>query len=285
MPFLALQGVFNVGITGSLWTTPFGFYNERDQPALASRHPDASRQPASVIVEKREFYNFSTMGFVGLYRDPRMRPGILWQIRFGEAPEWLAPSLIMLALATLGAAGLRTRHRWLLFAIGPLFVVAYQWYPIYHPHYVIFALPALLLLIALVPQVAQQLSERWGKMAVSCGRRIPRRNIRGVVGAARRLESTRRDASRARVGRRGVEGGDCTRCRAVLGASAPRGTAHGVRLQRQRAMARRRANHSRAQPGATQSRVVRLLREAATESRYLAVRSYKRPTLPTRHGA
>lgn len=157
-PFLALQSAFNVGMTSSPTTTPFALYNQRDQPALAyGGAADTTRAPQSTVPQKQAFYAFSTMGFVKMYHDPRMRPSILWRIRLNETQAFLAPTLLLLPFAALGLFGLVSRERWMLAAIAPLFIASYHWYPIYNAHYITFALPALLLLFAMAPSVASRL--------------------------------------------------------------------------------------------------------------------------------
>lgn len=165
-PFLVLQAVFNRAITGSFDKTPFALYNERDQPALVfDGVGDAERPPLTTVPQKQAFYAFSTLGFVKMFSDPRMRPSILWRIRLNESQSILAPGLVLLPFAALGVGALFTRQRWLLAGLIPLFLVSYQRYPIYHSHYITFVLPALMLLFALAPEAAQEWSSRWGVSA------------------------------------------------------------------------------------------------------------------------
>ncbi len=59
LPFLLLQAVFNIGVTGNPFQTPFTFYNRQDQPLLAFGYPkyDPSLRPASRLPQKQILYD------------------------------------------------------------------------------------------------------------------------------------------------------------------------------------------------------------------------------------
>lgn len=167
LPFLIIQAVMNLGITGSITKPPFVFYNERDQPALALyQEAPLQRQPLSMVPQKHLFYDQFTLPFILAERDPSVSLLDRWQRRVQAMAGILAPSNLMIPLAFLGLAGLVTRARWLLFAIVPLFAISYQGYPIFLAHYATFALPGIILTYALTPQVAAKLAgARYGAFA------------------------------------------------------------------------------------------------------------------------
>src|SRR6476620_11405665 len=59
-PFLVLQGIFNVGVTGYPLRTPYTAYLERDQPGaqFGLRRYDPSWRPASALPQKRAYYDW-----------------------------------------------------------------------------------------------------------------------------------------------------------------------------------------------------------------------------------
>ncbi len=151
-PFLTIQAIFNYRVTDSIFYTPFSYYNDRDQPALAYGAGSSDRRPLSDIPQKQAFYDYFTLAFVKLHNHPKMTASILWQNRLNVMQSMLGPTVYMLPIAAIGLLGLRTPSRLLLFAILPAFVIAYHWYPIFLFHYIAFALPGLILLFALAPE-------------------------------------------------------------------------------------------------------------------------------------
>jgi len=166
LPFLALQAVFDLRVTGSVTKTPFSYYNERDQPALSFGAVAGAARPLSDIPQKQAFYDFFTMAFVKLHNHPKMTPTILWQNRLNVMQSMLGPTVLMLPIAAMGLAGLVTRNRLLLFALLPAFLLAYHWYPIFLFHYIAYAMPGLILLYALAPHVASvSVKRKWSRTA------------------------------------------------------------------------------------------------------------------------
>ena len=151
-PFVTLQLVFNKAITGSVTKSPFTFYNERDQPALAfGGTGDLTRRPRSVVPQKHWFYDFFTLAYVN-----EAKAGLTWhrvRERIDTVYPMIAPGYWAFPLAAVGVLGLAGRRRWAVAALLPLFVVAYGQYPIYAFHYIAFAMPAVALLYALGPGV------------------------------------------------------------------------------------------------------------------------------------
>lgn len=169
-PLLCVQLVFNYAITGSVVKTPFAFYNERDQPALAFADGEASKRlPQSDIPQKQMFYQSFTMQFIKLDQHPSMTWRLKWQNRLDILqPAW-GGTVWMIPIACLGLLAIGTWNRLLLFSILPLFVAGYDTYPIFLAHYMTFALPGWVLLFSLAPvAVARAFPER-SRLVVLCG--------------------------------------------------------------------------------------------------------------------
>jgi 4-amino-4-deoxy-L-arabinose transferase-like glycosyltransferase len=153
-PFLLLQIIFNIGVTGSATQTPFALYNQQDQPALAyGTSGDLTRRPASTVPQKQRFYDAFTVRFVQYHNHPDQTPLILWRNRVNVMLPMLTPTVMLLPLLAVGLLGLSTGRRWLVFSLLPLFAASYHLYPIFLFHYILFAMPAVILLYALVPNV------------------------------------------------------------------------------------------------------------------------------------
>lgn len=167
-PFLALQGVFDVGVTGHLLKTPYAWYLERDQPgsAFAAGAPSAALAPQSPLPEKQDFYrNWVAPRLAG------HTPG-------GAARAWASQYLPMVVDTTLpcrlflvflfpGLLALTTLPRRALAATLPLFFAVYFFNPIFLEHYAIIAIPAVLLLTLLGARQVAAASGRWRRQLVA----------------------------------------------------------------------------------------------------------------------
>jgi hypothetical protein len=147
-PFLALQLIFNVGVTGHVWQTPHSYYGQRDQPGeelgLRAFNPDA--HPASSLKKKQMFYDVE-------YRDV---------VRQHEAGNWVKlacerlggtllgalPQPLLVVLAPLSMLALN-RRRGVLYVTLPLFVAAYVFYPFFSLYYCAVVAPAAALMIVM----------------------------------------------------------------------------------------------------------------------------------------
>lgn len=154
-PFLALQLWSDHVITGQWLKLPFTYYNERDQPALAFSVADGglTRHPLTNVPQKQWFYDSFAKGYVETQDDPN----ILWVdklwLRFVRADLMYLPSLAMGAFLFIGVLGLTTLDRIAIASLLPFYAIAYGLYPIYLFHYITFALPAVVLLYGVSPEV------------------------------------------------------------------------------------------------------------------------------------
>jgi hypothetical protein len=145
-----LQLVFDRGVTGSWLTTPFAFYNQRDQPRLryGLTIPADGPQPVTRVPEKLEYYHIVV--------EPRLamhRPEMFWHtfvasrlpMTLGDA----LPQPMLLALLPMGLLAWRRKRGWVLGATLPLFFVVYTFYPLFPAHYTIITAPAVILTVLL----------------------------------------------------------------------------------------------------------------------------------------
>ena len=142
-PFLAIQLVFNKGVTGHLFETPFRMYLDRDAPGTEFGFPafDPRAHPQSVVPQKQEYYSNWVMPFIQEHR-----PGQLvrsWVNKwFPMIVGTTMPARVMLPLAMVGLLGLGSRRRWVLWGTVPAFVTLYAFYTIFLEHYAITLMPA-----------------------------------------------------------------------------------------------------------------------------------------------
>jgi hypothetical protein len=142
LPWIATLLIFDRGVTGHWLTTPFDFYNQRDQPGLVyGLRAQQPGDPLTKLPEKRGYY------FGGVvYRIKEHRPGLLWSSfvneRFPATIQNCIPQPMLGAIIPLGLFFCLRRRAWVL-AIGlPMFFLLYTPYPIFIQHYVVVAAPA-----------------------------------------------------------------------------------------------------------------------------------------------
>jgi hypothetical protein len=150
-PFLVLQVVFNLGVTGKPFESPYRFYLDRDAPQLSFgfHEYDPSKLPKSHVIQKNLYH----VTFNGrLIRDHRPEKLLdTWFNRREEGrlrliAESTSPSLFLLPLLLVGLLGLTTRPRVALVMILPLYCVLYLFYAALLRHYTPVIAPATILL-------------------------------------------------------------------------------------------------------------------------------------------
>jgi hypothetical protein len=135
LPFLLLQLVFNLGVTGRPLMTPYQLYLEQSQPgsvfgtgAVAKDKPLQSSLP-----QKQVYYRWLLS-----MENQEHAQGRLMTLR-EEASQTLSltlPADLLVWLIPLGWLGWAARGRWVFFAAAPLFLLLYQLNPFFLPHYV-----------------------------------------------------------------------------------------------------------------------------------------------------
>jgi hypothetical protein len=162
-PFIAVQLIQNVGITGHLMQSPFGTYIARDQPRTGMTFAawDPGAHPESVVPQKQRHYETWVRGFIERHAQHPLRE---WkETYFGQFVDATLPARVLLVLVPIGLIGIsRDRRRWVLLATLPLFLGLYFFYTFYLEHYAVVVAPAMTLMVVLAPRVLREIFSRIG---------------------------------------------------------------------------------------------------------------------------
>jgi hypothetical protein len=149
-PFLVLQVIFNLGVTGKPFESPYRFYLDRDAPQLSFgfHEYNPAELPKSHVIQKNLYH----VTFNGrLIRDHR--PEKLLETWFDPSTgrlrlilESTSPLLFLAPLIFAGFLGLTTHPRLALVMILPLYCVLYLFYAALLRHYTPVIAPATILL-------------------------------------------------------------------------------------------------------------------------------------------
>lgn len=162
-PFLLLQIVFDLGVTGHAFRTPYGYYLELDQPnsSFGFRRYDPSAQPQSTLPQKRESYDH-WRPYLSAHTPAHVPE--LWIRRWlPMIAETTTQCRLMVLFIPIALAGLGDRRRWVLLATLPVFVLIYALNPIFLEHYAILIIPAVIFSILLGGQALAAAWPRWEK--------------------------------------------------------------------------------------------------------------------------
>jgi hypothetical protein len=145
IPFLSLQLIFNVGVTGHAFETPYEYYIQRFQPnsTYGFHAPDSSASVQSSLPQKQEYYQSWVKPFI-----VKHRPG---NIARAWATEYL-PMIVdttmqcrlLLVFLPIGLLGLRGMRRWVLWSTLPAFVFLYVPSTFFLEHYCVLIAPAVI---------------------------------------------------------------------------------------------------------------------------------------------
>ncbi len=147
-PFLVLQLIFNLGVTGHAMETPYARYVRLDEPgAEFSFSPgplDAPLHAASQLPQKQEYFRQYVLPVVH-----RFRLAGLWGQwpggKFDELVKYTLPHPLLLVLFLPALLVLNTRPRRALFFTFPLLVIFYSFNPFLLAWYMLSWLPAIIL--------------------------------------------------------------------------------------------------------------------------------------------
>ncbi len=146
MPFLALQFIENVGVTGHLFRSPYQVYAEQDSPSLKMGFGpvDPQARPKSSLPQKQLFYEIFLLPEIEKHTLGNI-PATWWHDRIPLLIRVTLPSAILLPLLALSVLNLRQNRRWVLWAMWPIFCLLYVFFPFLLRHYAVVAAPAILL--------------------------------------------------------------------------------------------------------------------------------------------
>lgn len=163
LPFLGIQILVNVHVTGQWNKTPFTLYAQREYPGTAYGFHDfdASARPASALPQKQRSFDAWVVPFLKTHR-----PGQLlttWMNdRFPMIAQVTLPHPLLWLLVPVGLLGVNTPRRWVIFAAAPLFVIGYAFYAFFLQPYALMIAPAIALCVALS---ADALGAAWPRAA------------------------------------------------------------------------------------------------------------------------
>lgn len=149
-PLLAIQIVFNLGVSGKPFESPYRTYLDRDAPQLSfGFHTyDPEKMPKSSLPQKQIYHATFNAGLIRDHRPERLLK--TWFDRYDgrlrTVFESTTPSLILAPLVLVGFLGLTTRARWTLFVTLPLYCVLYLFYAALLRHYTPVIAPATILI-------------------------------------------------------------------------------------------------------------------------------------------
>ena len=166
VPFLALQLVLDYGTTHHLFQSPASAYMRTYWPAadMGFKPADPSFHPPTPLVQFREYYEQRLVPEI----DKHARKGYLRAMVDGPFPSAMRNALVspvLLLLVPLSCLGLK-KHRWVVAAALPIFILAYTFYPFVLKHYTLAVVPALFVLTLAGAEVLTRLWRAAGTMAI-----------------------------------------------------------------------------------------------------------------------
>jgi hypothetical protein len=159
LPFLALQIIFDVGVTGRPFETPYTYLLEEEEPGVAFGFPkfDPSAKVNSDMPEKRAYYDWCKP-FLHDHRPleslrclilPRGAGGGIDDPRLLIVADADLPSRALLLFAPVGLLALGDPRRLVVAATLPTFFLIYLFHAFFFEHYSLVVAPAVALLVLL----------------------------------------------------------------------------------------------------------------------------------------
>ena len=178
LPFLALQVVFDIKLTGQPFRTPYTLYLDRNQPGstFGLRRFDLSLKPASTLPQIQADYELTKTYLRHHQANNFLGP---WVQTIESRPPYLAmivgttlPTGVLIVLVPVGLLGLSDRRRFVLFAALPVFLALYIFNPFFLEHYAIPIIPAVVLCLLLGVETVGRAWPRLANVvvpALTCG--------------------------------------------------------------------------------------------------------------------
>ncbi len=156
-PFLALQLIFDRGVTGHFLQTPAGVYDAKyfQSPGLGFPKADPNFLPPTPLLQFRAMYK---KFFWPEMRDytPTEALWRLWSRRLPIIAATVVPSTLLVVLLPVGLLGLSDNRRRAMAAVIPLYLIGMIFYYFFLMHYCALLLGAAILLVLLGGRVIEQ---------------------------------------------------------------------------------------------------------------------------------
>lgn len=159
-PFFAVQVVFDIGVTGHPFQTPYTLYlNEQVPGGTFGFHQfNPAAEPKSPLPQMRQDYAL-TQTYLALhepgnflypwFHEQHPQPFAPRPSYLGMIADTALPARILLILLPAGLLGLTDRRRSVLWATLPVFLLLYVFNPFFLEHYAIPIIPAIILSVLL----------------------------------------------------------------------------------------------------------------------------------------
>ncbi|HEV8606538.1 MAG TPA: hypothetical protein VGQ99_14285 [Tepidisphaeraceae bacterium] len=150
VPFLTLQVIMNHNITGN-WRMPaWQYYSNRDFPqtTMGFRKFDPSIRPVSKLPQKQRIFDLFVKEAVNSHQ-PHLLLKQWIDFRGPKLVEGTMPYSILVIFLPLGISLCKSRWRWVVAGVLPMFVVLYAISVVFQVYYPIVLIPSVLLLVLL----------------------------------------------------------------------------------------------------------------------------------------
>jgi len=149
-PFLSLQIIFNIGVTGHASQTPYGYYIDRFQPnttyGFHELNPGATVQ--STLPQKHDYYETFVRPFID--RHGLANLGGAWGSRYlPMVVDTTMSCRLLLVFLVPGIVGLIGIRRIAFWSVLPLFILFYVFSTFFLEHYCVLVAPAVIVGILL----------------------------------------------------------------------------------------------------------------------------------------
>jgi hypothetical protein len=149
-PFLALQVVQNIGMTGNWWEFPEARYADETYPApmLGFHYYDPSALHRPKLLQKQMLNDELVAPLYEMHR-PANIVNVWWELRLPETLMYSLPQALFVVFVPIGLLALRERRQRVLAATLFCFIAFYIFYVFYIPHYMVVIAPAMIVLALL----------------------------------------------------------------------------------------------------------------------------------------
>jgi hypothetical protein len=165
-PFLALQGILNWGVTGSVLKTADWYHNDLFTPGMSFgfHRSSQTRRPATELPQRIKYYETYTVPAAEAHRPELVLRNWVTE-RFPRLVTYSLPSpmlLFVVPAALLGLVNGRQGRWWLVLGgMLPLFVATYMMFSYLLTHYAVVAAPGMIVIVLVGVRVVEESWPRW----------------------------------------------------------------------------------------------------------------------------